>query len=500
MIPAPEITLPLLAAWCRDALQALAMVLYACCQLGLAMYSSHRFVVLQRKRTARPVPLPPECIEARLPVVTVQLPIYNELAVVERLIDAAAELQYPADRFEIQVLDDSTDGTTACAAAAIARHRARGVDIVLVRRGSRVGYKAGALANGLKLARGEYLAVFDADFVPTPDFLRRLLPYFADPRVGCVQARWGHLNRGQSLLTAAQAVMLDAHFLLEHAVRMSRGLFFNFNGTAGVWRSACIRDAGGWSHDTLTEDMDLSYRAQLRGWRFVFDADVVVPAELPSDMQAFKSQQHRWAKGSIQTARKLLPAVFASDLPLAVKVEAFFHLTSNAAYPMLLLLSLLLLPVMLGRSFLSPVAVWALQGLVILTGVLPVTLFLAGGQREAGSRGWALVRDTLAALSLGVGLSLNNARAVLEGLGSQVGVFERTPKTGEKCGAGEPAARSASATIRAAGRSELALACYFGALLLWAGLSSQWRALPFLGLLALAYTWVGWGSRLRPVR
>lgn len=495
----PELHSPQFLAWCRDALQALVVAGYACCQLGLAMYSSHRYVILQRKRRARPAALPPRLAEADLPVVTVQLPVYNESAVVERLIDAAAALDYPADRLEIQLLDDSTDETTARAAAAITRHRARGIDLVLVRRDSRVGYKAGALANGLKSARGEFVAVFDADFVPSPDFLQRMLPHFVDPAVGLVQARWGHLNREQSMLTAAQAVMLDAHFLLEHAVRMSRGLFFNFNGTAGVWRRECIEDAGGWSYDTLTEDMDLSYRAQLRGWRFVFDAGVVVPAELPSSMRAFQSQQHRWAKGSIQTARKLLPAVFASKLPLAVKIEAFFHLTSNAAYPMLLTLGLLLLPVMLGQSVLPPAAVWALQGLVLVTGVLPVTLFLAGGQRETGARGWPLVRDTVAALVLGVGLSLNNSRAVLQGFGSEVGEFERTPKTGERCGRGVPPARLGLDVIRSGGRVELALACYFAALLLWAGVRSQWRALPFLCLLALGYLWVGWGARRKAV-
>lgn len=493
MIPVPEITSHQLVAWCRDAVQALAVAAYACCQLGLAVYSSHRYVVLQRKRSARPAVVPPACPDANLPVVTVQLPIYNEPTVVERLIDAAAALDYPADRLEIQVLDDSTDATTSRAAAAIARHRLLGLDITHVRRDSRLGYKAGALAHGLALARGEFVAVFDADFVPGPDFLRRMMVHFADSRVGLVQARWGHLNRGRSMLTAAQAVMLDAHFLLEHVVRMSRGLFFNFNGTAGVWRRTCIEHAGGWSHATLTEDMDLSYRAQLRGWRFIFDATVVVPAELPSDMRAFKSQQHRWAKGSIQTARKLLPAVFASDLPWAVKLEAFFHLTSNAAYPLLVALSLLLLPVMLGRGMLPSAAVWALQGLVLVCGVLPVILFLAGGQREAGTRGWALVRDTLAALVLGVGLSLNNARAVLEGLGPEVGAFERTPKTGESSGHTPSNSRSAI-SLRPAGRAEQLLACYFVALLVWASVSEQWRAVPFLALLIAGYGWVGQGS------
>ena len=495
MSPNPETTSPQLLAWCQNALQALAVVSYVACQLGLAIYSSHRFLVLERSRRARPMAPLPALDPDALPRVTVQLPVYNEPQVVERLIDAAAALEYPSDRLEIQLLDDSADGTTDLAAAAVTRHRARGIDVVHVRRAERIGYKAGALAHGLGLARGEFVAVFDADFVPAPDFLLRMLPHFADPGVGMVQARWGHLNRGRSLLTAAQAVMLDAHFLLEHAVRMSRGLFFNFNGTAGLWRRRCIEEAGGWSHDTLTEDMDLSYRAQLAGWRFVFDRTVVVPAELPSDMQAFKSQQHRWAKGSIQTARKLLPAVFASDVPWGVKLEAFFHLTSNAAYPMLLALGLLLLPVMLGSSVLPPVWVWAMQAVVLATGVLPVTLFLAGGQYEAGARGWALVRDTLAALVLGVGLSWNNARAVWEALGPDVGVFERTPKTGERLAAGPVRARAGAAQKRAAIPPELALAAYFVVLLGWAAASHEWRALPFLALLIAGYGWVGAAPR-----
>ncbi len=467
---------------------------YAGCQLGLAVYSSHRFLMLQRKRHVRPLALPPALAPEALPRVTVQLPVYNEPRVIERLIDATAALDYPAELLEIQVLDDSTDATSELAVKVIARHRARGIDIVHLRRDSRVGYKAGALAHGLTLATGEFVAVLDADFVPRPDFLERILPHFADPKVGMVQGRWGHLNRSESLLTAAQAVMLDAHFLLEHVVRMSRGLFFNFNGTAGVWRRSCIDDAGGWSHDTLTEDMDLSYRAQLRGWRFVFDASVVVPAELPADMQAFKAQQHRWAKGAIQTARKLLPAVFASPLPIAVKLEALFHLTSNAAYPMLLTLSLLLLPVMLGHSVLPAVAVWILQILVLVTGVLPVTLFLVGGQREAGRSGLSVMRDTLAALVLGVGLSVSNTRAVLEALGSEVGEFERTPKAGEAPAAVSPPRGAKPVTARPAGSAEIALALYFAGLVLWAGGSGQWRVVPFVLVLAMGYAWVGRGG------
>ncbi|MBI1798923.1 MAG: glycosyltransferase, partial [Candidatus Eisenbacteria bacterium] len=448
--------------------------------------------------------------DASLPVVTVQLPVYNEGRVIERLIDAVAALEAPVGGLEIQVLDDSTDETRELAARAVERHRARGVDIRHLRRESRHGFKAGALAWGLERARGELIAVFDADFVPPPDFLRRMIPHFDDPRVGMAQARWTHLNRGQSRLTAAQAVMLDSHFLLEHEVRERTGLFFNFNGTAGIWRRSCIERAGGWAHDTLTEDLDLSYRAQLAGWKFVFDPTVEAPAELPADMEAFKSQQRRWAKGSIQTARKVLPALIASALPRRVKVEAVVHLTSNVTYPLLLALGLLLLPMLLGTSTLPPAVVWVLQGGVIVLGVVPVGLFLAFGQRAARSRGLASVIDVAWALVLGTGLALNNARAVFEGLGSSIGDWERTPKSGDPDATCAPDATRASdarrdldaarlparylSATRFAGRAELALGVYFAGLGAFVWDQQLWRALPFVMLLSAGFAYVGWGS------
>ena len=472
------------------ALQGAAVVGYAVCQAALVMYASHRWGLLWMRRPLRPeTPPAPEA----WPRVTVQLPLYNERLVVERAIDAAAALDYPRERLQIQVLDDSTDDTSSHAAAAVRRHRARGLDIVHLRRERREGYKAGALAAGLARASGSLVAVFDADFVPPPEFLRRLVPHFADAGVGMVQARWTHLNRDRSALTSAEAVLLDAHFLLEHTARMRRGLFLNFNGTAGIWRRDCIEDAGGWSSDTLTEDLDLSYRAQLAGWRFVFDDRVAVPAELPGEMEAFKSQQRRWTKGSIQTARKLLPEVWRRPLPAGVKREAFFHLTSNVAYPLLLVLSLLLLPVMLARSLVPAWAVWTLHAGVLLFGIVPVALFLAAGQRAAGASWRALPRHVAGALVLGVGLSVNNARAVLEGLGSGLGDWERTPKTGD--GVRERPLRAYPAAHRAAGRGELVLALYFASLLAWAAAAGQWRAVPFLLLLVSGFTWVGAASR-----
>ncbi len=299
--------------------ETLTLAAYFFVLIVLAAYGWHRYYLVylyMRHRDRQPQPGPQL---DPLPVVTIQLPLYNEMYVADRLIDTVCEIDYPRELLEIQVLDDSTDETRGIAELAVRRRAAQGFDIRYYHRTDRTGYKAGALEAGLKVARGEFVAIFDADFIPTSDFLQRLMPHFADPKVGMVQARWGHINQDYSLLTRIQAILLDAHFVLEHGGRNRSGRFFNFNGTAGIWRRSAIADAGGWQHDTLTEDLDLSYRAQLRGWRFVFVPDVIAPAEVPVEMNAFKSQQHRWAKGSIQTCRKLLPTILRAKVPLAVK-------------------------------------------------------------------------------------------------------------------------------------------------------------------------------------
>src|SRR5215211_7572890 len=294
----------------------------------LAVYGWHRYylVYLYMKHKDRQ-PVPAGTLDT-LPVVTVQLPIYNEMYVADRLIDAVCKLDYPRELLEIQVLDDSTDETRSVAERAVRRNAAAGIDIKYLHRTDRTGYKAGALEAGMKVAKGEFIAIFDADFIPTTDFLRRTVPFFADRKVAMVQARWGHINQDYSLLTKVQSILLDAHFVLEHGGRNRSGHFFNFNGTAGMWRRAAIVDAGGWEHDTLTEDMDLSYRAQLRGWNFVYLPEIEAPAELPVEMSAFKAQQFRWAKGSIQVAKKLLPRILRSNATFGQKAEAFFHLTN----------------------------------------------------------------------------------------------------------------------------------------------------------------------------
>ena len=479
---------PLLECGARGA-RSVCVGLYVAAQALLVLYSLHRCLLLWRRWRARaalrPDP-PPPC---DWPRVTVQLPVYNERRVIDRLIESVAALDYPADRLEIQVLDDSSDETSVWAVRAATRQAARGVDIRVLRRARRDGFKAGALAHGMRSARGEFFAVFDSDFVPEPDFLRRTLPHFADPRVGMVQARWGHLNRDASLLTSAQAVLLDSHFAIEHETRMRCGLFLNFNGSAGVWRRACIEAAGGWTHDTLTEDLDLSYRAQLEGWRFVYDDTTEARAELPVDLEALRSQQRRWVKGSIQTARKILPRLLAGPWPAAVKLEALVHLTNNLAYP--LLLGLLLLPLLAATTRGEPVVAAWTQAALVVPGLLPVCVFLAAGQRIRG-RKHGLVRDVPAAVLLGIGLALNNARAAIEGMSGPAGEWERTPKTGS--GRRDSRGRHYATARRSAGRAELLLAVYFAVVAVIAAGAGRWLAVPMPLMFLVAFGWVGASS------
>ncbi len=476
----------------RYATAALAVA----CQAALGAYAIHRWpMLIERARAAAP-PDEPWWDAEDAPRVLVQLPVRDEHAVVGRLVAAAAALDWPRERLEIQLLDDSGAECASLGAEAVALARAGGVRVTQLRRGHRRGFKAGALAAGLARSDATFVAVFDADFVPPPDFLRRLMPHLAAPDVGMVQARWGHLNRDASLLTRAQAVLLDAHQLVEHQWRQRAGRFFNFNGTAGLWRRACIDSAGGWSHDTLTEDLDLSYRAQLAGWRFVFDPSVVVPAELPGDMAAFRSQQHRWARGALQTARKLLGAVARAPLPRRVKLEAFLHLTANVNYPLLLMLAALLVPVLAGTAALTSPWGLALHLLLLAGGTLPVALFLAKGSRLAGRRGVRDIVDVAAALVLCAGLSWHLTRAVFEGLLGPTGEFLRTPKTGAGGGAPAPVAlaRLASRASAARGMPELALAAGFAGAAVWMGVRGNVAAVPLLLVLAAGLTWVGAGA------
>ena len=396
----------------------------------LCLYGLHRYLMLYLYyRHARRAPKVQKTFDV-LPSVTIQLPLYNEFYVAERLIDAACAIEYPRDRFQVQVLDDSTDETWEAVRRKAEEWRARGVDIEYIHRDERVGFKAGALDHGLRTAKGQFVAIFDADFIPPRDFLERTIHFFTDPRVGCVQTRWGHLNRDYSLLTRLQSIFLDGHFIMEHAARNRSGRFFNFSGTAGIWRREAIDDSGGWQHDTLTEDLDLSFRAQLRGWKFVFLPEVETPAELPVEMNGLKSQQHRWVKGSMQTSKKLLKDVLRAPIPLPVKIEGVIHLLGNTAYLLTFLLAALMFPVTWFRPRLEMKTSVILDLAVFTMATLSVCLFYMASQKEIyGFRG--VLRTLLYTpmlLCMGIGMCLSNARAVLEGLLTRGGEFVRTPK------------------------------------------------------------------------
>src|SRR5919107_4066704 len=387
------------------AAETLILASYFFVLLILAVYGWHRYYLVYVYMKHKDEQPQPKASFEQLPVVTIQLPLYNEMYVVDRLVDAVCKIEYPRELLEIQVLDDSTDETRQIAELAVRRHALQGIDIKYIHREDRTGYKAGALDAGLKVARGEFVAIFDADFIAPADFLRRTVPQFADPNVGMVQARWGHINRDYSLLTRVQAILLDGHFVLEHGSRNRAGCFFNFNGTAGIWRTDVIADAGGWQHDTLTEDLDLSYRAQLRGWKFVFMQDLVSPAEVPVEMNAFKSQQHRWAKGSIQTCRKLLPRILQSDLPVLVKAEAFFHLTANFNYLLMVLLSLLMFPSMYVRYNMGWTEMMLIDVPLFFAATFSVANFYMVCQRELFPDTWkSRLKYLPFVMSIGIGL------------------------------------------------------------------------------------------------
>ncbi len=407
------------------------MSLYVSSSFFLCIFGLHRYylVYLYKRGTGRGDP-PERRPAAGLPHVTVQLPVYNEIYVTERLIRAVSRMDYPRDLLEIQILDDSTDDTSSIAGQCAYELSSLGFDIKHVSRRNREGYKAGALAAGLAEARGELVAIFDADFIPPEDFLKKTVPAFSDSRVGIVQTRWGHLNRDYSLLTRAQSVLLDGHFVIEQTARCLNGLFINFNGTAGVIRKKCIEISGGWQHDTLTEDLDLSYRVQIGGWKAVYLPEVVSDAELPVDMNAFKIQQHRWVKGGVQTAGKLLPSVLGGeDIPFRVKIESFFHLLGNFSYLFLLATILLVVPMSFFWNDIWSNGLFIASVTAVATGTLSIIRFyvLAVGETHGGGAG-KFYKYIPLALGLGAGITVNNAKAVLEAVLGRSSGFVRTPK------------------------------------------------------------------------
>lgn len=463
--------------------EAAVLGLYFLTLVILSVMGMHRYIMLflyyrHRDRRAVAAPLP-----ARLPHVTVQLPLYNEMYVVERLLDSVTRIRYPRELLEIQVLDDSTDETVQIARDAVERYRAEGFDIHHVHRSDRTGYKAGALHNGLKLAKGELVLIFDADFVAPVDILEKSVGHFEDPKVALVQARWGHINREYSLLTQVQSVLLDGHFIVEHGGRSRSGRFFNFNGTAGIWRRQAIDDAGGWEHDTLTEDLDLSYRAQMKGWRFVYLQDLVSLAEVPVEMNAFKNQQHRWAKGSVQACKKLLPRVLASDLPWHLKLEATFHLTANFAYPLMMLLSLLMFPAMVIRYNMGMWEMLIVDVPLFMGATLSVCSFYMASQKEIFGAAWkSRLKYLPAALAVGIGLSVNNAKAVLEAIFGQQSEFTRTPKYRVEGQSDEWKRKRYKGSLNFVPFVELLLGLYFTVMAYYAATNDIWGTLPFIFL------------------
>ncbi len=425
------------------------LILYFLCAVLLTVYgiNCHLMVWLFKRRRRRRIhedsrilsafyggqspPRDPDRYAHRLPAVTIQLPVFNELNVAERLIEAAAALRYPTGKREIQVLDDSTDETRQIVARKVAQLRRRGIDIRHLTRAEREGFKAGALREGLAAAKGDLLAVFDADFVPPPDFLLQAVPFLvSDDKAGFVQARWGHLNRNQNLVTRLQSIGINGHFMIEQSARNCHDLFMNFNGTAGIFRKQAVLEAGDWQADTLTEDLDLSYRIQLAGWRCRYLADLEVPGEIPGDINALKSQQFRWAKGSMQTARKLLPRVLASDASWWAKLQACLHLTHYLVHPLMLMLAILALPVLLGGiPHLPTIAVTVFTGLLVLSCTGPSRMYVVAENVLHRTR----LKTFLllpALICLGCGLAVNNSKAVLEALLGRKSRFIRTPKAG----------------------------------------------------------------------
>lgn len=413
----------------------LLVVVYGGCLAFIFCYSLaqiHLTYLYRRAQSRKPEAVIPPSLPAPLPPVTVQLPVYNERYVVERLIDAVTAFDYPPDKLQIQILDDSDDETEDLIAAKVAYYQARGYNIAHVQRPNRAGFKAGALHYGLAFATGEFIAIFDADFLPTPDFLLKTLSGFNHPQVGVVQTRWGHLNASYSLLTQLQAFGLDAHFTVEQSGRHYGHHFINFNGTAGIWRKACIADAGGWQADTLTEDLDLSYRAQLRNWQFRYFEQVIAPAELPATMPAVKSQQFRWTKGAAETARKNMRQVLRSDQPWKTKLHAFFHLSNSSLFICVLLTALLSLPMLFIRQYSPQYQLFFRFGALLLVSLGGLVLFYWTAYRQSTAPAFASLTTFIPRffwfLTFSMGLSLHNAIAVTEGYLGKKTPFIRTPK------------------------------------------------------------------------
>jgi cellulose synthase/poly-beta-1,6-N-acetylglucosamine synthase-like glycosyltransferase len=482
-----------------NAFDAAVLLPYFAVMILLAIYGVHRYTLCYlyfkfRKNASGA----PHRHFADLPRVTVQLPIFNEQFVIDRLLEAVCAMDYPREKLEIQVLDDSTDETQQVAAAIVARYGALGHPIQYIHRTNRHGYKAGALDAGLNIAKGEFVAIFDADFVPPPDWLMQVIHHFAEPKIGMVQTRWTHLNRDYSILTQIEAILLDGHFVIEHGARYRSGDFFNFNGTAGMWRIQAIRDGGGWQHDTLTEDTDLSYRSQLAGWKFKYLPHVECPSELPIEMTAFKTQQARWAKGLIQTSIKVLPRIFRSDVPRRIKIEAIYHLTANLSYPLMVLMSAALLPAMICRFYQGWFQMLLIDVPLFTASTFSIAVFYLMSERELFPKTWMKTFLYLPFLmALGIGLTVTNTKAVMEALFGIKSAFVRTPKyrvavKGEKSQASKYRKRLVLIPW-----IELLLGAYFFLAILYTFSNHNYFTAPFLILFVIGYWYTGLMSLLQ---
>ncbi len=473
------------------------LVPYFSILLLLSVFGLHRYhtIMLYFKHRKKATGEPPVRF-AELPRVTIQLPLYNERYVLERLIEETIKMDYPKDKLQIQVLDDSTDDTHEFAEALCERYKNMGYPIVYLHRTNRHGFKAGALQEGLKSATGEFAAIFDADFIPPPDFLMRTIHHFADPKVGVVQTRWSYLNRDFNFLTEVEAILLDGHFILEHGARSRAGYFFNFNGTAGILRISMIDDAGGWQHDTLTEDSDLSYRAQMKGWKFVYLPDLHCASELPVEIHGFQVQQFRWAKGLTQVAKKLLPELSKADIPWRVKLEAFMHLTPNISYPLMVVVSALMLPVMIVRFYMGFWQMMLIDLPLIAASFWSISAFYVIAQRELHPKNWKRSILMLPMLmATGIGLTLINTRAVLEALFGVQSGFVRTPKYAIE------GTQQKRMTVKKYKRKsgwlpyfEIAVGTYFLYMCYFAVTTFNYPSLPFLSLFVFGYYWAGFGT------
>ena len=482
-----------------NAFDLMILLPYFAVMILLAVYGVHRYQMVylyyKYKKNYQPNP---KALFTDLPFVTIQLPIFNEQFVIERLLEAICSIDYPKDKLEIQLLDDSTDETQVVAAELVARYAALGSPIVYIHRTNRHGYKAGALDAGLKIAKGDLIAIFDADFVPPHDWLHNVVHHFTDEAIGMVQTRWTHLNRDYSLLTQVEAILLDGHFVLEHGARSRTNDYFNFNGTAGMWRRAAITDAGGWQHDTLTEDTDLSYRSQMAGWKFKYLPEIECPAELPIEMTAFKTQQARWAKGLIQTSIKVLPLMFKADVPRRVKIEAVYHLTANLSYPLMIVMTALLIPAIIVRFYQGWFQMLLIDVPLFTASTLSIGVFYVLSQKELFPKTWLKTFLYLPVLmALGIGLTVTNTKAVMEALFGIKSAFARTPKfavakKGEKSKANKYRKR-----LHWTPWVELAIGCWFALAIVYTFTNHQFFTWPFLLLFVGGYWYTGLMSLLQ---